>query len=214
MIIALEGIDGSGKGTQVENLVKYFEDQGKKVLQVRFPGGPPLGEYLRAYFKGKELPPLSRYHAMMAIYHEFAEWEPLITADVVICDRFFFSTLAYQGTEGVSMSYMLGGLHDVLSTIVQRHPIHVLVLDLSVDIGLLRAKARGSDVKRDQFEMMKPDFHKGVADKMRWLGHATHQDGVTSAVINANQSPESLWADIKSNLESHALRSLWAKKKS
>lgn len=201
MIIALEGIDGSGKGTQIQNLMAYFEKQGKKVVQLRFPGGPPLGEYLRSYFKGKELPPLSRFHAMMAIYHEFAEWEPMLEADVVICDRFFFSTLAYQGTEGVSMSYMMAGLQDVLRTITIRHPVHVLVLDLSVDIGLLRARNRGSDVKRDQFEMMKPEFHKSVADKMRWLASATHQEGVTSQLINANQSPEHVWGDIQANLK-------------
>lgn len=102
MFITFEGIDGSGKSTHIRRLSEYLEKNGKKVLQIREPGGTELSEKIRTILLSHEI--IINPNAELLLF-EAARAQ--LVADVivpsindgfwVIADRFFDSTLAYQG---------------------------------------------------------------------------------------------------------------------
>lgn len=102
MFITFEGIDGSGKTTQLQLLAKYLQSKGYDVLVLREPGGVPLSESIRNILLNsvEDINPLtelllfeaSRSHLVHTIIQP-----ALASGRVVLCDRYFDSTTAYQG---------------------------------------------------------------------------------------------------------------------
>jgi dTMP kinase len=148
MFIVLEGIDGCGKSTQATRLAATFAATGREVLHLREPGATPLGERLRSIVLARN--ELSISPRAEALLYSTARAElvdsvirpALARGCVVVCERYFYSTLAYQGSglgldrqglEAVS-TFATGGLL----------PDRVFVLDLPVDVALARL-ARGHD---------------------------------------------------------------------
>lgn len=102
MFVTFEGIDGSGKSTQVQLLVSRLERQGLQVRVFREPGGTELSERVRTMLLDPDLdirpmPELLLFSAARAQLVETAIRPALEKGDVVICDRFYDSTTAYQG---------------------------------------------------------------------------------------------------------------------
>jgi dTMP kinase len=106
--ITLEGIDGAGKSTHVEWLVRLLEERGLTVRATREPGGTALGERLREVLldRGQRLAPETETLLMFAARREHVETviEPVLAAGAwVLCDRFTDATYAYQaGGSGVA----------------------------------------------------------------------------------------------------------------
>ncbi|MDA0874689.1 MAG: dTMP kinase, partial [Bacteroidetes bacterium] len=102
MIITFEGIDGSGKSTQARELCTWLQEHGRTVLYVREPGGTPVSERIRTLLldPSAEMDPFTEMLLFSAARAELSRKEigPRHAAgDVVVCDRFFDSTVAYQG---------------------------------------------------------------------------------------------------------------------
>ncbi|HXX93545.1 MAG TPA: dTMP kinase, partial [Planctomycetota bacterium] len=104
--IAIEGIDGSGKSTLAARLAQDLSRAGHPVLRTREPGGTPIGEKVRALLldvKNAEMVPLAEFFLYMASRAQLVEESirPALRAgQVVICDRYYYSTAAYQGAAG------------------------------------------------------------------------------------------------------------------
>ncbi len=102
LILTFEGIDGSGKSTQAQLLVDFLEAQGPAPLLVREPGGTPLSERVRALLldPALEVDPFAElllFSAARAQLVAEAIRPALAEGRVVVCDRFYDSTTAYQG---------------------------------------------------------------------------------------------------------------------
>lgn len=102
MIISFEGIDGCGKSTQEKLLAKWFEGNGYTVHRVREPGGTILSERIRELLldPAGEIEPFAEMLLFSAARAQLCrtkirEWHK--NGDIVLCDRFFDSTVAYQG---------------------------------------------------------------------------------------------------------------------
>ena len=100
--VTLEGIEGAGKSTQAEMLVRHLESEGYSVKYVREPGGTPVGEKVRAILADPdlEITPLTEVLLLSASRSQLVEQfirPQLGEGNVVICDRFSDSTIAYQG---------------------------------------------------------------------------------------------------------------------
>lgn len=98
--VVLEGVDGAGKTTQIEKLKSLFPN----ALFTREPGGSELGEQLRHIMKTMEMLPLTEMLLMSAARNEHVHnliLPALKSGRLVICDRFVYSTYAYQGARGV-----------------------------------------------------------------------------------------------------------------
>ena len=103
LFIAFEGADGCGKSTQVRFLTKYLKELGVDVLSTREPGGCPVSERIRDIVLDRDVENMSAQteallYAAARAQHVYEVIRPAVEAGrVVLCDRFIFSSLAYQG---------------------------------------------------------------------------------------------------------------------
>ncbi len=205
MFITFEGPDGSGKTTQVAQTVVALRAKGYAVLHTREPGGTAIGDQIRHILHNldnKVMHPraeLLLYSASRAQIVEEVIKPYLAKGGLVICDRFFDSTFAYQGyghgldlgTLRTITEFATGGLRPDLT----------LLLDIAPEDGLQRrlsAAAKGEEWNRlDDMEMA---FHRRVregyfalmaAEPTRWLK------------IDAARPVEVVQADVLKALEAH-----------
>ena len=179
VFIAFEGIEGAGKGTQIERAATALRAAGHDVLTVREPGGTPLGERLRdILLDGGTGSMQPRAEAMLfaaARAQLVAQViRPAIAAGrVVLCDRYIDSSVAYQG-----MARGLGE-EDVLTLNAWAtqglFPDLVLLLHLDPEAGLARARADGPD----RIEREGMDFHAKVAEAYARIA-AEHPERLTT----------------------------------
>lgn len=160
VFIVFEGVEGSGKGTQVELAKEFLEGEGHDVLVTREPGGTPLGEGLREVLLGDQ-PLDARAEALLfaagRAQHAVAVIRPALErGQLVICDRYVDSSLAYQGV-GRGL-----GEQDVLSLSAWAtqglFPDLVILLNIDPEEGLERSGGE------DRFETEGEEFHEQVAD--------------------------------------------------
>lgn len=186
--ITLEGVDGAGKSTHLEWLVRHLRIRGRGVVQTREPGGTPLGEKLRTLLLGEPMHLETEALLMFAARREHIERviEPAIArGDWVVCDRFTDASFAYQGGgRGLSEEKLAQ-----LETWVQGHfqPDLTLLFDLPIDIAAQRMA--GAERQLDRFEQEKADFHERV--RTAYLIRAARMPARV-CVIDARQTPEQI----------------------
>ncbi|MCS7030757.1 MAG: dTMP kinase [Gloeomargarita sp. SKYG116] len=158
--ISLEGIEGAGKTTQMHLLADWLQRQGHTVLTTWEPGGTELGQSLRQLLLHHRLPhrtELLLYAADRATHIAEVLQPALQTHQVVLCDRYTDSTVAYQGYgRGMDLH-----LIDQVNTIATGGlmPDLTLWLDVPVEVGLRRARGRGdlNAIEQESFA-----FHERV----------------------------------------------------
>ncbi|MHA7062400.1 dTMP kinase [Azospirillum argentinense] len=164
--ITLEGGEGAGKTTQIRLLADALIGWGKRVVLTREPGGSPGAEEIRGLLVSGETGrwgPVTEALLHTAARRDHLErtvWPALEAGHWVICDRFFDSTMAYQG-------YGLGLGRDLVATLQTTalgdfRPDLTLILDLPVEDGLARAVARRGG--EDRYERMDVAFHHRLRD--------------------------------------------------
>jgi dTMP kinase len=173
--ITLEGIEGAGKSTLARTLESALRERGVPVILTREPGGSPLAERLRGILLERGSEPISPVaetllmFAARSIHIESRIRPALEQGSWVICDRFSDATRAYQGAgRGVE-----AGLIESLAQAVhaQLWPQRTLLLDLPVDVGLTRARARRAggdrfeDEERQFFERARARYLQVAADE-------------------------------------------------
>ena len=167
-LITFEGIEGSGKSTQIERLSTFLRAQKKEVLTLREPGGTALGETLRNLLQ----------HQTDIDIHRQAEWLlfsasrvqlihevilPALNRGVwVLCDRFIDSTIAYQGYGRELDIPAMKQLHkSILGALA---PDITFFLSVDVNQGFKRVEARCKEqaVEPDRMESQQRDFYERV----------------------------------------------------
>jgi len=112
VLLALEGIDGCGKSTQAELLAAALRERGLAVVLTCEPTGSPLGRQIREYFQGPDryLSPKEELNLFMADRREHVAEviEPALAGGkIVVCDRYYYSSVAYQGALGLDPDRIL-----------------------------------------------------------------------------------------------------------
>ncbi len=170
MFITLEGIEGSGKTTQVQHIVAFLQGRGRDCTVTREPGGTRIGERIRAILldpKSKDLDhtaELLLYSADRAQHIREVIRPALAAGGTVLCDRYFDATVVYQGyARGLDTS-MISDLHRIV--LGDLKPDVTILLDLPVKLGLSRAwkqiDAGNRDGLETRFEKEDLDFHERV----------------------------------------------------
>lgn len=161
MFIVLEGPDGSGKSTQTRLLVERLREAGKTVVQTREPGGTPAAEAIRNLVLNPEFTGLdSRTEALLfagaRAEHVANVIRPaLVRGEVVVCDRYIDSSIAYQG---VGRDLGIERIRDLsLWATGGLVPDLTIVLDIDASVGLARV---GND--RDRLEREPQEYHDRV----------------------------------------------------
>jgi dTMP kinase len=166
----LEGIEGSGKTTQMQQLSAYFEMRGRSCVLTREPGGTSLGEKIRAILldpASTELVPTAELLLYMAdrAQHINSLIKPgLAEGKVVLCDRYFDATIVYQGFARGLDTGLICELHRILFEDLK--PDITFLLDLAPRIGLARAWKQLDNGTRagteSRFEEETISFHEKV----------------------------------------------------
>ncbi len=149
IFITFEGIEGCGKSTQANFLKQYFEKNQKNVFLTREPGGPKISEKIRAILLDKEnaemVPETELLLYMASRSQHTAEWIiPLLKSDtIVISDRYFDSTIAYQGA---ARSLDLNFIKSLTKfATYNTKPDVTFLIDLEPVIGLGRISSKDAD---------------------------------------------------------------------
>ena len=199
LFITLEGGDGCGKTTVASQLVEYLQKKGFTVFKTREPGGTPLSEQIRHLLLNPQgdytIAPESElllYLAARAQNFEDRIKPALHRGEIVVCERFHDSSIAYQGcARHLGMPYV-----EQLCTLVCPHPDFTLFLDLDPAEGMRRVRAaRG---REDRLEQEKLQFHREVRQGYLHLADA-HPGRIT--IIDASQPLEQVVQDSCQALE-------------
>jgi dTMP kinase len=177
LFITLEGLDGSGKTTQINRLSAWLQKRGHAPLVTRQPGGTSTGERIRGLVLDSRSTGLAPMAEMALMFADRAQAiaevvEPALEAGkIVLCDRFTDSTEAYQGGGRELGSEIVLELHRLLCGNLQ--PDLTLLLLPSLDRSLGRARRRNDRVAaqngkdEDRFEQEQDAFHRRVWEKYR-----------------------------------------------
>ena len=195
MFITLEGPEGSGKTSHIKPLTEWLIVQGHKVFATREPGGTNIGEQIRAVIhdlKNTEMHPHTETLLYQAARAQIVEQviKPLLAAgEIVISDRYYDSTIAYQGyghqhnLEEVRalVKYATGGLIPDLT----------ILLDVDVEVGLKRKKQNG--VEWNRMDAYAVEFYRRV--RAGYL-EMVKQEPKRWVVLDASQS----WNEVQEEL--------------
>ncbi|MGQ5425716.1 dTMP kinase [Thermophilibacter sp. ZX-H3] len=196
IFITLEGADGCGKSTQAELLAEVLLARGREVVRLREPGGTPISEKIRALLldsANAEMVPeteLLLYEASRAQLTRQVIEPALERGAVVLCDRYYDSTYAYQAG-GRGLDETIVRQSNVLGS-CGRVPDRTLVLDLDPAIGYARATAGGADRMEAEglaFQERVRAAYLRLADeepaRVRVVDAAGEKDAVTARLVSA-----------------------------
>jgi len=188
--ITFEGIEGSGKSTQIRLLREHLTKGGHSVRLLREPGGTPIGDRIRAILLDASLPELTDTTEMFLFAASRAqlireEVRPALAAgETVLCDRFVYSSLAYQAhARGLGREQVWTVNAPAIEGLL---PDRVVLLDLPPATALGRAQARGT---LDRIEAESLAFHEAV--RAGFLDEAS-ADPERFRVIEATGTPEDI----------------------
>jgi len=206
LLITFEGTEGSGKSTQIEILAQRLRALGHTVTQLREPGGTPIGEEIRYTLKHS-----NANHAMMAetelllmnasraqLVREIIR-PALEHGEIVLCDRFCDSTVAYQGHGRGLDSQMVRQV--IACAVGETRPDLTLMLIVPVTVSEARRRARllpGLEMARDRMEEADRGFFERVEEGYKKLA-AEEPDRIRS--IDATASREEVTRQIWSEVE-------------
>ena len=177
LFITLEGLDGSGKTTQIKRLAAWLQRRGLSPIVTRQPGGTATGDSIRALLldsRSTGLAPMTEMALMFADRTQaIAEViEPALAAgEIVLCDRFTDSTEAYQGGGRQLGSQLVLDMHRLICGNLQ--PDLTLLLLPSLAVCLERARRRNdrvaaqSGADESRFEQEQDAFYQHVWEKYR-----------------------------------------------
>lgn len=184
MLIVFEGIDGSGKSTQVKLLKEALEKRNIKVRVLSEPSDSIYGKEVRRKLSSGEYTPLELYHLFVKDREISAKKIKSLLKDgyIVIMDRYYISTIAYQGAQGIS-----------ITKIIRDHkkfpqPNLIFILDIDPYIALSRLKAK------DSFENI--EFLKEVRRIYLSIPRILKIPCCKIMIINAEKNPEKIHIEI------------------
>lgn len=202
MFITFEGIEGSGKSTQIKRLADHLRQTGSEVTVTREPGGTSIGDQIRSILldsQNKNMAFLCEellYWAGRAQHLEELIKPALARGQIVLCDRYVDSTVAYQGyARGLDFKQIAQFENLVCAGLKVNR---TFLFDLPTKEGMGRAMARIEGLhgpKEDRFEREALDFHEKV--RQGYLALAKREPGrflVLDAAKNPDEIEKDIWA--------------------
>ena len=195
--ISFEGVDGSGKSTQISKLKEYLEASGYEVVLSREPGGTDIGEQIRSVIldpnnQGMTAVTEALLYAASRAQHVHDVIAPAVKAGkVVICDRFVDSSIAYQ-----QYGRKLGECVRIINgyAIDGCMPDLTFLLKVKPDVGGTRIGSR----EKDRIELEDKSFHEAV-----YQGYESLQEEFSERIvgIDAARSVDEIFAEIKEYMD-------------
>ncbi|BDQ00747.1 dTMP kinase [Aquiluna sp. KACHI24] len=196
MFISFEGIDGVGKSTQLESLQEFLISRGHRVLRTLEPGGTELGQEIRHLLLHRKGDVAPRAEALLyaadRAHHVATKIRPALErGEIVLTDRYFDSSVAYQGA---ARDLDVNQVRDIsLWAVDNLVPDLTILLDLPAQDAIQRRSRTGTEP--DRLEREKVEFFERA--RGMYLELAKEQRFL---VIDANQSVDQIQAAIRNRL--------------
>jgi len=202
LFITLEGGEGAGKSTAAAGLAALLRAEGNEVVLTREPGGTPGAEAIRALLLNPEIPldPLAQtmLHFAARADHAATLLRPaLARGAVVICDRFYDSTMAYQS---YGQNVDVGAVASLIR-LIDLHPDITFMLELPPAVADARRAARAGAA--DRYERMGADVMARIAHGFRAIAAA---EPGRCVMVDAAQPREAVVARLREVLRERNLR--------
>ena len=201
--VSFEGGEGCGKSTQISLLMAHWQAAGRRVLQVREPGGTAIGEVIRHLLKyHPENGAMTREAELLLFAASRAQLvrekiAPFLAGGgIVVADRFLDSTTVYQGSGRELPADQVAAINDFAAGTCR--PDVTFLLDLDAVTGLARARARHAS-RHDRMEQAEEAFYHTV--RQAYLDLAAREPQ-RFCVLDAAQPPETLHSRILETLNS------------
>lgn len=200
MLISFEGIDGSGKSTQIELLRKHLDDEGHAVEVFREPGGPIVSERIRSILLDTKLKidPVTELLLFSAARSQLVAEKvlPLLEeGTIVILDRYYDSTTAYQGfgRKSVPIDYI-----DEINTVAshRREPDLTFYLRITVE----EAQKRMARKRKDRMELSGDKFYQKVIEGFDSLAESEKRFVTLDATKPQEALHQQIWEQVASFL--------------
>jgi len=198
MLISFEGIDGSGKSTQINLLKEYLEDKSHKVRVYREPGGVLISEQIRELLLNTKMDihPVAELLLFSAARAQLIVEKVIPDLDddyIVILDRFYDSTTAYQGFGRKSVE--LENIHQINEIAsLGRTPDITFYLRLSWE----ESKKRTTHLQEDRMEMAGEDFFNRVISGFDYLAKTTERFELIDAQVSIDTIHEKIIRKLES----------------
>ncbi|MFT6106235.1 MAG: dTMP kinase [Rickettsiales bacterium] len=196
--ITFEGVEGSGKSTQTKMLKEYFDDKEVSSILTREPGGTRVAEEIREILVNGGVDKMDGVCETLLNFaarrnHVEKLIKPaLLKGEIVICDRFFDSTIAYQRF-GQNVDPKI--VNDIQEAAIGSFaPDITFLIDIDVEVSFERIKLRADN---NRYEKMDRDFHQRVRQGFLKIAKENPKRFV---VIDGNQNVEKIHQDILKNL--------------
>lgn len=198
VFITFEGVEGSGKSTQLRLVADFLKGLGHDVVVTREPGGTPLAERIRRLLMENSdeiMSPLAElflYEASRAQHVNTLILPALQRGAIVLCDRFADSSTAYQGAGRRLDPAVVTRLNRLAAGAAW--PSHTYLFDLPAAEGLRRARDRGSDDRMMQESLA---FHERIREEFLSLARE-EQDRIT--IIDAARPVERIQEELRRHI--------------
>lgn len=200
VLITFEGIDGSGKSTQAQLLDEHLQQAGYETLLVREPGGTELSERIRSVLLDRtlEVRPMAELLLFSAARTQLVSERirpALDTGKIVICDRFYDSTTAYQGAgRGVADPEWLQSFHERVTDGLVPDRTYLV----EVDPTTARARREEGEAEDDRMEAETKEFYDRVVAAYTTLAEEQPDRFYR---LDGTRAIEALQGDIRSDVE-------------
>ncbi|MGM0603232.1 MAG: dTMP kinase [Bacillota bacterium] len=194
--ITFEGIEGSGKTTQIKLLHKYLVEQGREVEYTREPGGTEIGRKIREILLDPRYS-IMDYKTEILLYAADRAQDmreniipALKSGKIILSDRFVDSNLAYQAY-GRGLDYKM--VYSINNWVIDPHwPDLTIILDIDIKQGLMRARSISEDQAGDRLEREVDSFHQRVKE-----GYLKMAEKDRFVVVDAGGEPDDVHSQIK-----------------
>jgi dTMP kinase len=199
VFIVVDGIDGSGKSEMVKLLHNHLFSKSKKyrILTTREPTNGKYGKHIREMLAKEEDPKTNAEEFLELFVNDREEHLnktiiPFLSksedgeVNIVICDRYYYSSIAFQATQGLDMNKIIDRNKNFLK------PDIAFIMDVKPEVALNRIKNR----KKEKFE--KPEFMVGLRKKFLELPNFLHDN---IKIIDASKTPEEVFDSIRKELD-------------
>ena len=202
LFITFEGLDGSGKTTQIKLLNNYLKSKCFDVVTTIEPGGTEIGQKIRKILLDKgnlDISPKAETFLFLASRAELVSKiivPALMEGKIVLCDRFFDSTVVYQGTaRGLGEKQILD-----MSLWAAGGIVPDITFLLSVKVSRGKKRMDTASKKRDRIELEKDNFKEKI---YRGYLNIARKNKDRFAVINGEKNIESIFEEIKSKVSEY-----------
>jgi dTMP kinase len=203
MFITFEGLDFSGKSTQVQLLQERLQREGHNVLVLREPGGTVVGEKIRSILLDAENTQLTEASELFLFEASRSQLvaevirPALAQGTVVICDRYYDSTTAYQGYgRGIPLDMI-----SAMNVFASDHLVPTLTFFLDIPLEEIERRIKKANATKDRMELNEREFYERVRNGYLAIAQSERRFSILNGMLSVEEIHSRIWNEIEHQLQ-------------